>query len=161
MTKTVSHRLMIVAVLVMIMAAVAACAAPAAAPAGTQATTAPAAAEKVKIGLSFSDFATERWKPESEIIKAGLEKLGYEVLVQEANHDVKLQNDQIDNMVSQGVKALIVVAEDGDAVATSVDKAADAGVKVIAYDRLIKTPRSPATSPSTTRKSAASRRMAS
>ena len=141
MTKTVSHRLMIVAVLVMIMAAVAACAAPAAAPAGTQATTAPAAAEKVKIGLSFSDFATERWKPESEIIKAGLEKLGYEVLVQEANHDVKLQNDQIDNMVSQGVKALIVVAEDGDAVATSVDKAADAGVKVIAYDRLIKSPK--------------------
>ena len=141
MTKTVSHRLMIVAVLVMIMAAVAACAAPAAAPTGTQATTAPAAAEKVKVGLSFSDFATERWKPESEIIKAGLEKLGYEVLVQEANHDVKLQNDQIDNMVSQGVKALIVVAEDGDAVVTSVDKAADAGVKVIAYDRLIKSPK--------------------
>lgn len=141
MTKTVSHRLMIVAVLVMLMATVAACAAPAAAPVGTQATTAPAAAEKVKIGLSFSDFATERWKPESEIIKAGLEKLGYEVLVQEANHDVKLQNDQIDNMVSQGVKALIVVAEDGDAVVTSVDKAADAGVKVIAYDRLIKSPK--------------------
>ncbi len=57
----------------------------------------------------------------------------------EANHDVKLQNDQIDNMVSQGVKGLIVIAEDGDAVVTSVDKAADAGVKVIAYDRLIKT----------------------
>ena len=52
---------------------------------------------------------------------------------------MKLQNDQIDNMVSQGVKGLIVVAEDGDAVVTSVDKAADAGVKVIAYDRLIKT----------------------
>ena len=57
---------------------------------------------------------------------------------QEANHDVKLQNDQIDNMVTQGVKALIVIAEDGDAAATAVDKAAAAGVKVIAYDRLIK-----------------------
>ena len=44
-------------------------------------------------------------------------------------------------MVSQGVKGLIVIAEDGDAVVTSVDKAADAGVKVIAYDRLIKTPK--------------------
>ena len=41
------------------------------------------------------------------------------VISQEANHDVKLQNDQIDNMVSQGVKGLIVVAEDGDAVVTS------------------------------------------
>lgn len=68
-----------------------------------------------------------------------LEERGYEVLTQEANHDVKLQNDQIDNMVAQGVKAIIVVAEDGDAIVTSVDKAADAGVKVIAYDRLIKT----------------------
>ena len=42
-------------------------------------------------------------------------------------------------MVAQGVKGLIVIAEDGDAAVTSVDKAADAGVKVIAYDRLIKT----------------------
>ena len=98
----------------------------------------PAASGKTIIGLSFSDFATERWKPESELIKAALEKLGYSVLIQEANHDVKLQNDQIDNMVSQGAKGLIIIAEDSSAVVTSVDKAVDAGVKVIAYDRLIK-----------------------
>ena len=94
---------------------------------------------KTKIGLSFSDFATERWKNESDLMTKLLEEKGYEVVSAEANHDVKLQNDQIDNMVSQGVKGLIVVAEDGDAIVTSVDKAADAGVKVIAYDRLIKT----------------------
>ncbi len=100
-------------------------------------STAPA--EKVKIGLSFSDFATERWKNEEVLMRGLLEDLGYEVISSEANHDVKLQNDQIDNMVTQGVQGLIVVAEDGDAIVTSVDKAADAGVKVIAYDRLIKT----------------------
>lgn len=94
---------------------------------------------KTKIGLSFSDFATERWKNEEVLMRSLLEEKGYEVISAEANHDVKLQNDQIDNMVSQGVKGLIVVAEDGDAIVTSVDKAADAGVKVIAYDRLIKT----------------------
>jgi len=94
---------------------------------------------KTKIGLSFSDFATERWKNEEQLMRKLLEEKGYEVISQEANHDVKLQNDQIDNMVTQGVKGLIVVAEDGDAIVTSVDKAADAGVKVIAYDRLIKT----------------------
>lgn len=93
---------------------------------------------KTKVGLSFSDFATERWKNEQQLMQKQLEEKGYEVIWQEANHDVKLQNDQIDNMVSQGVKALIVVAEDGDAAATAVDKAAKAGVKVIAYDRLIK-----------------------
>jgi D-xylose transport system substrate-binding protein len=69
-----------------------------------------------------------------------LEDLGYEVLSQEANHDVQLQNDQIDNMVSQGVQALIVIAEDGDAIVTAADRAADAGVIVLAYDRLIKSP---------------------
>jgi D-xylose transport system substrate-binding protein len=94
---------------------------------------------KTKIGLSFSDFATERWKNEEVLMRGLLEDKGYEVISAEANHDVKLQNDQIDNMVSQGVKGLIVIAEDGDAIVTSVDKAADAGVKVIAYDRLIKT----------------------
>jgi ABC-type xylose transport system substrate-binding protein len=99
----------------------------------------PAKEEKVKIGLSFSDFATERWKNEEVLMRKLLEEKGYEVLSAEANHDVKLQNDQIDNMVTQGVKGLIVIAEDGDAAVTSVDKAADAGVKVIAYDRLIKT----------------------
>jgi D-xylose transport system substrate-binding protein len=118
-------------------------AAPAATQAPAQPTAAPAtqapAAGKVKVGLSFSDFATERWKNEEALMRGQLEKMGYEVISSEANHDVKLQNDQIDNMVTQGVKGLLVVAEDGDAVVTSVDKAADAGVKVIAYDRLIKT----------------------
>jgi D-xylose transport system substrate-binding protein len=67
-----------------------------------------------------------------------LEDLGYEVLTQEANHDPKLQNDQIDNMVSQGAKAIILIAEDGDAAATAVASANEVGVAVIAYDRLIK-----------------------
>jgi len=121
--------LMTIFSLVVIMSmALTACGAKSAAPAG-----------KIKIGLSFSDFATERWKKENDQMTQLLQAKGYDVVSQEANHDVKLQNDQIDTMVSQGVKGLIIVAEDGDAVVTSVDKAAAAGVKVIAYDRLIKT----------------------
>jgi D-xylose transport system substrate-binding protein len=118
--------------LVMIVSLLVACAPQAAAPGAPS-------GEKVKVGLSFSDFATERWKNEADLMTKLLNDKGYDVIVQEANHDVKLQNDQIDNMISQGVKGLIVIAEDGDAAVTAVDKAADAGVKVIAYDRLIKT----------------------
>ncbi len=92
------------------------------------------------IGLSFSDFATERWKNEEILMRGLLEEMGYEVVSQEANHDVKLQIDQIDNMVSQGVDGLIIIAEDGDALSTAVDTAAEAGVAVLAYDRLIKSP---------------------
>ena len=94
---------------------------------------------KIKVGLSFSDFATERWPVENAQMTQLLQKLGYEVISQEADHDVKLQSDQIDNMVSQGIKGLIVIAEDGDAAVTPVEKAVAAGVKVISYDRLIKT----------------------
>lgn len=96
------------------------------------------AQDKVKVGLSFSDFATERWKNEEILMTALLEEKGYEVLSQSADHDVKLQNDQIENMVSQGAQAIIVVAEDGDSAATAVENAAAEGVLVIAYDRLIK-----------------------
>ena len=113
-----------------------------AAPAATQAPAAPAApasSGKIKIGLSFSDYATERWPIENGLMTAQLQKDGYEVISQEADHDVKLQSDQIDNMVAQGIKGLIVIAEDGDAAVTPVEKAVAAGVKVISYDRLIKT----------------------
>ena len=99
----------------------------AAAPAEEEAAPAEeASGDKIKIGLSFSDFATERWKNEEILMRGLLEDLGYEVLSQEANHDVKLQIDQIDNMVSQGAQGLIVIAEDGDALSTAVDKAAEA-----------------------------------
>jgi D-xylose transport system substrate-binding protein len=95
--------------------------------------------KKLKIGLSFSDFATARWARERDLMKKAFEDEGFEVIAQGANNDSKLQNDQIENMVTQGVSAIIVIAEDGAAAATAVDSAAKAGVPVIAYDRLIKT----------------------
>jgi len=151
MQKKMHRRILVITVIMVLASLLAACAAPPAATApttGSEATAAPAtegaaatSGEKIKVGLSFSDFATERWKNEEVILRKLLEDKGYEVLSQEANQDVKLQNDQIDNMVSQGVKGLIIVAQDGDAIVTSVDKAADAGVAVVAYDRLIKSPK--------------------
>ena len=99
------------------------------------------AAGKIKIGLSFSDFATERWPVERDLMTKALTGMGFDVVSQEANHDAKLQNDQIANMVTQGCKAVIVVAEDGDAAAAAVEEAAKKGVRIIAYDRLIKSPK--------------------
>jgi len=98
------------------------------------------AADKVWVGLSFSDYATERWPIENAMMTKLLQAKGYGVLSQQADHDVKLQNDQIDTMVAQGAKALIIIAEDGASAATAVEAAVKKGVKVISYDRLIKTP---------------------
>jgi D-xylose transport system substrate-binding protein len=126
------NRISIIIFTLLIIAAMLAACAPAAAPSAST-------SGKIKIGLSFSDFATERWPVENAQMTQLLQKDGYEVISQEADHDVKLQSDQIDNMVAEGVKGLIVIAEDGDAAVTPVEKAVAAGVKVISYDRLIKT----------------------
>jgi D-xylose transport system substrate-binding protein len=93
----------------------------------------------LKIGLSFSDFATERWPVEAAQMTQLANEKGVQVVSQVANHDAKLQNDQIENMVLQGVDVIIIVAEDGAACATAVDAAAAAKIPCIAYDRLIKT----------------------
>jgi D-xylose transport system substrate-binding protein len=98
------------------------------------------AQDQILVGLSFSDFETPRWAQENEIMTAALEAKGYAVVSQQASHDPKVQNDQIANMITQGAKAIIVVAQDASAAATAVDDAAKEGVFVIAYDRLIATP---------------------
>jgi ABC-type xylose transport system substrate-binding protein len=69
-----------------------------------------------------------------------LEAKGYAVVSQQASHDPVTQNNQIANMVTQGAKAIIIVAQDADAVATAVEDAVREGVVVIAYDRLIASP---------------------
>lgn len=98
------------------------------------------AQEPILVGLSFSDFETPRWAQENEIMTAALEELGYRVVSQQASHDPVTQNNQIANMVTQGAKAIIIVAQDADAAATAVEDAVREGVIVIAYDRLIATP---------------------
>ncbi len=98
------------------------------------------AQDKILVGLSFSDFETPRWAQENAIMTEALEAMGYAVVSQQASHDPVTQNNQIANMITQGAKAIIVVAQDADAAATAVDEAAREGVIVIAYDRLIATP---------------------
>jgi D-xylose transport system substrate-binding protein len=98
------------------------------------------AQDRILVGLSFSDFETPRWSQENDIMTAALEAMGYDVVSQQASHDPVTQNNQIANMVTQGAKAIIIVAQDADAAATAVDDAAREGVVVIAYDRLIASP---------------------
>lgn len=92
----------------------------------------------IKIGLSISDFETERWPVEEAIMKKLAAEQGAELISQQANHDPKLQNDQIQNMILQGVDVIIIIAEDGAAAASAVDEAARDGIPCIAYDRLVK-----------------------
>ena len=98
----------------------------------------PAAAKTVKIGLSVSDFELERWPVEVAIMTKLARDKGAQLITQVANHDPKLQNDQIENMVLQGVDVIVIIAEDGAAAASAVNAAAQDNIPCIAYDRLIK-----------------------
>ena len=93
--------------------------------------------EKLSIGMCFDSFVIERWQRDRDIFVQTAKELGAEVNVQNANGDVEKQREQIDYLVKKGVDVLVIVCIDSDALADSVKDAKNAGVEVIAYDRLI------------------------
>lgn len=94
--------------------------------------------KKIKIGLSMDSLRVERWQKDRDIFKAEAEKLGAEVIVQSADGDERKQYEQAENMITQGVDILVVIPKDSVAAAQIVKSAHEEGIKVIAYDRLIK-----------------------
>ena len=90
------------------------------------------------IGVSMPTETSERWIADGEAVKSGLEELGYEVDLQFANDDIPTQSQQIDGMITNGAEVLIIAAIDGTALTGQLEAAAAAGIKVIAYDRLIR-----------------------
>ncbi|WP_127534683.1 D-xylose ABC transporter substrate-binding protein [Paenibacillus kobensis] len=93
---------------------------------------------KIKIGLSLDTLQEERWQKDRDLFKAAVEKLGGTVEVQAANSDDAKQIAQAESLISQGVDVLVVVPHNAEATAAIVEKAHAAGIKVLAYDRLIK-----------------------
>ena len=99
---------------------------------------APVVAQPLIIGLSIADFRESRWRAERDIMTAEASKLGATVVSMSADGDASLQEAQVKNLMLQGAKVLIVVPQDAEKAAAIVDDAHQNGVKVIAYDRLIK-----------------------
>ena len=89
------------------------------------------------IGISMPTKSEERWNKDGNNLKAKLEKAGYKVILSFADDKPAQQNADIENMVNNNAKVVVVAAKDGTAVGPAVEKARDAGAKVIAYDRLI------------------------
>ena len=90
------------------------------------------------IGVAMPTQTSQRWIADGNAVKAGLEALGYTVDLQYANDDIPTQTQQIDQMVTKGEKLLIIASIDGTALTSQLAAANAAGIKVIAYDRLIR-----------------------
>ena len=89
------------------------------------------------IGVAMPTQSLQRWNQDGSNMKSKLEEKGYKVDLQYANNDINTQTQQIENMITKGAKVLVVASIDGSAMSDVLAKAADNGVKVIAYDRLI------------------------
>ena len=105
--------------------------------AGTDTATT-AATGDVMVGVAMPTQTSERWIADGEAVEAGLTELGYQVDLQFANDDIPTQSQQIDQMITNGADVLIIAAIDGTALSSQLQAAADAGIKVISYDRLIR-----------------------
>lgn len=89
------------------------------------------------IGISLPWLGTQNWKEAQDMFKEQLEKAGFKAIVQAADNKVPQQQSQIETMIQQGAKVIVVGPIDGKQLGTVLTKAHDAGVKVLGYDRLI------------------------
>src|ERR671920_279198 len=92
----------------------------------------------VRIGLSMDTLKEERWQRDRDLFVARAKELGAEVLVQSANGDDRAQVQQADNLLTQGIDALVVIPHNGEIAASIVEAAKAKNVPVVSYDRLIR-----------------------
>ena len=90
-----------------------------------------------KVGIAMPTQSLQRWNLDGANLKSLLEADGYEVDLQYANNDVATQVSQIENMILGGAQLLVVASIDGSALGTVLATAKEAGIVVIAYDRLL------------------------
>ena len=108
--------------------------------AATEAATEAAAAatgEGKKIGVAMPTQSSERWINDGANMKKQLEEKGYEVDLQYAEDDVQMQVSQIENMIASGVNCLVIAAIDSSTLVNVEEQAKQAGIPIIAYDRLL------------------------
>ena len=94
--------------------------------------------EDLTIGVAMPTQTSERWIADGNAVKSQLEKEGYKVDLQYAGDDIPTQSQQVDQMITQGADLLIIAAIDGTALGSQLQAAADQGIPVISYDRLIR-----------------------
>ncbi|MEM6467916.1 MAG: D-xylose ABC transporter substrate-binding protein, partial [Pseudomonadota bacterium] len=100
-----------------------------------------ALAADMTVGVSWSNFQEERWKTDEAAIKSALEAAGAEYVSADAQSSSAKQLSDIESLIAQGVDALIILAQDAQAIGPAVQAAADEGIPVVGYDRLIEDPR--------------------
>jgi len=91
----------------------------------------------IKVGLSLATLQEERWVRDKDKMEQVAKHMGVELLVQISNNDQGKQTTQCEQLLTQGVKVLIIAPHDASAASPIVEKAHKQKVTIISYDRLI------------------------
>ena len=94
--------------------------------------------DRIVIGLSLDTLKEERWQRDRDTFVRRAQELGAEVKVQSANSDDVRQVADVQALITEGVDVIVIAPHNGDAMAKGVNLAREAGIPVIAYDRLIR-----------------------
>ena len=89
------------------------------------------------IGVSLPWLGTQNWKEAEEMFKTELEAAGFKPIIQAADNKVPTQQQQIESMIQNGAKVIVVGPIDGTQLGAVLEEAKAAGVYVIGYDRLL------------------------
>jgi D-xylose transport system substrate-binding protein len=94
---------------------------------------------KITIGFSAATatFILERWNKDVRIFSGAAQELGADVLIQMSAGGTREQITQINYIANQNIDILVVITNDSEAIAGAIKQVRDAGVPVIAYDRII------------------------
>ncbi|WP_116599185.1 multiple monosaccharide ABC transporter substrate-binding protein [Primorskyibacter marinus] len=96
------------------------------------------AQDKGTIGISMPTKSSARWISDGNSMVEQFEAAGYTADLQYAEDDIPNQLNQIENMITKGVDVLVIAAIDGTTLSNALENAHFAGIKTIAYDRLIR-----------------------
>ncbi len=101
-------------------------------------TSSPEDNDQIQIGITFDSYIIERWIRDRDVFVATASDLGAQVNVQNANGNVDEQRSQIEYFIRKQMDVIVIIAVDCDTLAEEIKSAQEAGIRIIAYDRLIR-----------------------
>jgi putative multiple sugar transport system substrate-binding protein len=89
------------------------------------------------VGIAMPTKSSERWIADGANVEKDIKAAGYKTKLVYGEDDPDTQVSQIENMITQGVSALVIAAIDNKSLDNVLQQAKDADIPVISYDRLI------------------------
>lgn len=104
----------------------------------TPAEPAAPAETKFSVGVVLPTKDEPRWIQDETRFRDAFQKAGYDVQILFSQGDSAKEKANVESLINQGVKVIIICPHDATAAAAAAAEARAAGIKVVSYDRLIR-----------------------